>query len=456
MEPQTTHFRATFAGLLLAMLLGVARPDDRGHGAADDRRATSAGSTSSPGSSPPTSSAPPSRCRCGARVSDLYGRKTLFLAAIVVFLAGSALSRRRPDAGAADRLPRAAGPRRRRPDDARDGDRRRHRLAARARPLPGLHPDGLRRSPASPGRCSAALFADHCPGAGSSTSTCRSAPPRLTLVASALHLPVEREPRRVDYARRRAARRRADVRAARHGLGRRPVRVDSAQIVGLAVGARAARRVRRAGAPRRRSRSCRCGCSATASSTSSRRALFLTTLRVLRGDRVHAGVPADRRPARARPCPACCCCRCCSARTASTIVSGRAISRTGRYKRFPVVGLAMMAVGLVAARHARRGRARRRTSLALPGAVRPRLRAGHPGPDRRDPERGRPARPRHRDRVGEPVPLARRRGRRRRLRRDLRQRSTGVSCTRAGADAARAATVFLAAAPVAALGALVV
>ena len=53
--------------------------------------ATSAGSTSSRGSSPPTCSRRPSRCRSAAGSSDLYGRKRLFLAAIVVFLAGSAL-----------------------------------------------------------------------------------------------------------------------------------------------------------------------------------------------------------------------------------------------------------------------------------------------------------------------------------------------------------------------------
>jgi MFS family permease len=34
--------------------------------------------------------------------------------------------------------------------------------------------------------------------------------------------------------------------------------------------------------------------------------------------------------------------------TVSTIVSGRAISRTGRYKRFPLIGLAIMAAGLLA------------------------------------------------------------------------------------------------------------
>ena len=78
------------------------------------------------------------------RISDLYGRKPLFQAAIVVFLVWLRAERRRPVAGRADRLPRAAGSGRRRADDARDGDRRRPRPAARARPLPGLHPDGVR------------------------------------------------------------------------------------------------------------------------------------------------------------------------------------------------------------------------------------------------------------------------------------------------------------------------
>jgi EmrB/QacA subfamily drug resistance transporter len=36
------------------------------------------------------------------------------------------------------------------------------------------------------------------------------------------------------------------------------------------------------------------------------------------------------------------------AATASTAVSGRAISKTGRYKRFPLIGLAIMAIGLLA------------------------------------------------------------------------------------------------------------
>jgi len=64
------------------------------------------------------------------RVSDLYGRTSLFQAAHRRLPRRlGALRRSRVDRRA-DRLPRAAGARRRRPDDARDGDRRRPRLAA--------------------------------------------------------------------------------------------------------------------------------------------------------------------------------------------------------------------------------------------------------------------------------------------------------------------------------------
>src|SRR6476620_2293208 len=91
MEPQTTHFRATFAGLLLAMLLAsldqtivaTALPTImRDLGGLDQLSwvvtAYLLGATVS--------------MPLWGRASDLYGRKNLFLAAIVVFLAGSALS----------------------------------------------------------------------------------------------------------------------------------------------------------------------------------------------------------------------------------------------------------------------------------------------------------------------------------------------------------------------------
>src|SRR3954471_4353151 len=91
MQPQTTHFRATFAGLLLAMLLAsldqtivaTALPTIvRDLGGLDQLSwvvtAYLLGATVT--------------MPLWGRASDLYGRKPLFLAAIVVFLAGSALS----------------------------------------------------------------------------------------------------------------------------------------------------------------------------------------------------------------------------------------------------------------------------------------------------------------------------------------------------------------------------
>src|SRR5256885_9670216 len=91
MEPQTTHFRATFAGLLLAMLLAsldqtivtTALPTIvRDLGGLDQLSwvvtAYLLGATVS--------------VPLWGRASDLYGRKALFMAAIGVFFTRSALS----------------------------------------------------------------------------------------------------------------------------------------------------------------------------------------------------------------------------------------------------------------------------------------------------------------------------------------------------------------------------
>ena len=64
------------------------------------------------------------------KLGDQYGRKYLFIAAIVIFLIGSALCGLSPQHGRADRVPRAAGGRRRRPDRAGPG----HRRAISSRP----------------------------------------------------------------------------------------------------------------------------------------------------------------------------------------------------------------------------------------------------------------------------------------------------------------------------------
>ena len=167
-QPTTTHFRATFAGLLLAMLLAsldqtiiaTALPTIVGDLGGLDQlswvvTAYLLGATVT--------------MPLWGRASDLYGRKPLFIAAIGVFLCGSALSGAAQDLAQLIALPRPPGARRRRPHDARDGDRRGDRLPARARALPGLHPDGVRDRErgraAARRRCSPTT----CRGAGSST-----------------------------------------------------------------------------------------------------------------------------------------------------------------------------------------------------------------------------------------------------------------------------------------------
>ena len=145
----------------------------------------------------------------GARRATSTAASALFQAAIVVFLARLRAERRRAGRWAQlIALPRAAGPRRRRADDARDGDRRRHRLPARARPLPGLHPDGLR---ARQRRRPAARRPVRRPPLVALGLLRQPADRRRRADAhrdAALHLPAERRRARIDYARRRAAGRR--------------------------------------------------------------------------------------------------------------------------------------------------------------------------------------------------------------------------------------------------------
>ena len=71
------------------------------------------------------------------KLGDLFGRKIVLQAAIAIFLVGSLLCGARAEHDGADRVPGRSGPGRRGPVPDRDGDRRRHDLAARPRPLPG-------------------------------------------------------------------------------------------------------------------------------------------------------------------------------------------------------------------------------------------------------------------------------------------------------------------------------
>ena len=78
------------------------------------------------------------------KLSDLYGRRPFFIAAISIFVVGSLLCGFVAGDVAAGRVPRGAGPRRRRPLLARADHHRRHRAAAGARQVPGLLPRRLR------------------------------------------------------------------------------------------------------------------------------------------------------------------------------------------------------------------------------------------------------------------------------------------------------------------------
>ena len=106
--------------------------------------------------------------------------------------------------------------------------------------------------------------------------------------------------------------------------------------------------------------------------------------------------------------------------TVSTNLAGLAMSKTGRYKRYPIIGLALMTVALVLlaalAPHPSRTGHRDRA-----GGVRAGLRDGRPGADRGGPEQRSPAAARDRDGHHDVLPRARRRGRGGRPRRDLRR-----------------------------------
>ena len=446
-----------FAAIVLAMLPGGPRPDDPGHRAARRRRPTSVGSPTSHGSSPRTSSPRRRRRPVGQARRPLRSQAAARGIALRLRRQLGAV-RRGAGRHAAHRPARRPGRGRRRPDDAwrwppsATSSPRASAVATRAtsrRPSP-WRPSSARSSAASSSTTRA--------GAGSSF----------------VNLPIgarrARRPAPAPAGARGRGRRTAARRVGRRAAGRRDDRPDADLHLGrgtLRMGLEPHRRSHRhdrrpvgrpgrARAPRRRPDRPLPPAAHRAGGDRQRRAVPGRPRRCSRSPS-SCRCSWRRRQARVRPTPACCWSPAMLGIAVSTTLSGRAIVRTGRYKRFPIAGLALMTVALVLLAAFAAIPRRSPPAIALGvfglgfGMVTQVLVVGRP-------EQRRSARARRRDRHDRLLPRSRRRRRRRRPRRRVRgagRRHGTVQVSRADVIGAVQA-VFVVAAPLAALALLVV
>ncbi len=281
------------------------------------------------------------------KLGDLYGRKVVLQGALIIFLIGSAPLR--PGAGddRADRLPRDPGPRRRRTAGRRAGDDRRRRLAARARPLPGPVRRCIRRRqrrrPADrrllhePRELALDLLHQH-PARAAGAGRPRRRPAGVS----------EHRQHRIDYlgtvllgvsASRRSC-------CSRRSAARPTTGTPRSSSASARLSVARARRIRPRRAARAGAGPAAGALLATACSWSRARSSFVVGFALFGAltylplfQQVVRGLSPTESGLQLRPAD--------GRLLTASIGSGQLITRTGRYKVFPIIGTAIAAVGLL-------------------------------------------------------------------------------------------------------------